>query len=163
MAVEVRLVKPEEYAAVAELTVGVYVGDGYIGADWAYVAELRDTAIRAAQADVLVAVGEDGMLLGSVTSCPPGSPYREAAGPGEGEFRMLSVAATARGGGVGRALVAACLERSQAAGDHAMVLSTMSGMADAHRLYERLGFRRTPEADWYPESSVQLQVYRLDY
>jgi hypothetical protein len=35
-------------------------------------------------------------------------------------------------------------------------------MASAHRLYERLGFRRTPEQDWYPAPDVHLITYRLD-
>ena len=34
-------------------------------------------------------------------------------------------------------------------------------MATAHRLYERLGFVRTPERDWSPSPDVDLLAYRL--
>ena len=59
-----------------------------------------------------MAVDDDGTLLGSVTSCPPGSPWRELSVEGEGEFRMLAVAPAARGRGVGEALVRQCEERA---------------------------------------------------
>lgn len=36
-------------------------------------------------------------------------------------------------------------------------------MERAHALYESLGFRRTPERDWYvPGEEVLLWVFRLD-
>ena len=38
----------------------------------------------------------------------------------------------------------------------------MDTMRTAHRLYERLGFRRVPELDWTPVPHVQLIAYRLD-
>jgi hypothetical protein len=95
---EVRLARPEEYAAVTELTLGVYVGGGYIPADDYYVEELAATEKRATEADVLVAV-EDGTVLGAVTYCPIGSAWREIAAEDEGEFRMLAVSGAARGRG----------------------------------------------------------------
>ena len=47
---------------------------------------------------------EGDEVLGCVTCCPPGSPWRELAGEHEGEFRMLAVAPAARGRGAGAAL-----------------------------------------------------------
>jgi hypothetical protein len=35
-------------------------------------------------------------------------------------------------------------------------------MQSAHRIYERLGFERTPERDWEPVPGVSLVTYRLD-
>jgi hypothetical protein len=32
-------------------------------------------------------------------------------------------------------------------------------MTDAHRLYARLGFRRTPELDWSPREGVSLLTF----
>ena len=63
---------------------------------------------------------------------------------------MLAVAPAARGRGVGEALATWCVDRARADGCHAVVLSTLPVMHAAHRLYQRLGFVRTPERDWYP-------------
>ena len=163
---EIRLAQPEEFDAVGELTAEVYVGDGYIDPSADYVKELRNTAPRAAAAEVWVAVegaGADQAILGSVTNCPAGSPWKELAGDGEGEFRMLAVAAAARGRGVGEALVRHCIELSKAAGDRSMTLSTMDRMTGAHRVYGRLGFQRSPQEDWSPVSGVLLWAFRLVY
>lgn len=159
---EVRLARPEEYAAVTDVTLGVYVGGGYIPPDDYYVEELAATEKRAAEADVLVAV-EDGAVLGAVTYCPLGSAWREIAAGDEGEFRMLAVSPDARGRGVGLALIQACLDRAREAGLLGMAISTMSEMTEAHRLYGRLGFSRVPDSDWSPQSGVCLMAFRLRF
>jgi ribosomal protein S18 acetylase RimI-like enzyme len=159
---EFRLAETSEYAAVAELTVAAYVGGGFVPPDADYVQELGNTAARALDSEVWVAV-QEGQLVGAVTNCPPGSSHREIAQVGEGEFRMLAVAESARGRGVGEALVRLCLERSRGAGDHGMALSTMAEMTGAHRIYERLGFTRSPRDDWSPGQGVLLLAFRLAY
>ena len=64
----VRVAKPAEYAEAGQVAAGAY------------------------RADDLVAV-DDGQVLGTVTWCPPRSPWRElATRPDQAEFRMLSVA-----------------------------------------------------------------------
>src|SRR4051812_5747394 len=110
-----RLVRPEELVAVGRLTAEVYIGDGFVGASDGYAEQLADTSRRAEDAEVWVAVAGE-QLLGSVTFAPPGSSYREIARDDEGEFRMLAVDPSARGRGVGRALVELCLERSRELG-----------------------------------------------
>ena len=87
----------------------------------------------------LVAV-VDGGLIGTVTWCPLGSPWRQVAQqPHQGEFRMLAVAPAGRGHGVGRALVEACLERARTAGMTEVVMSSLPEMTTAHRLYGTFG------------------------
>jgi len=157
----IRPAHPEELGAVGALTLEAYSTDGYVTATDDYANDLLDAPSRASGAEVYVAVGEDGGLLGTVTFCPEGSDYREIAAPGEGEFRMLAVAPGARGRGVAEALVRLCLERSSELGYRAVVLSSMAQQAQAHRLYERVGFRRTPERDWRPVPSVELLGFRL--
>lgn len=158
----IRLASVAEYDAIGELTVAAYVGDGHVGPDHEYVEQLRDTATRAAQAVVWVAVdGPDDRLLGTVTNCPHGSSWREVSRDGEGEFRMLAVDPAARGRGVGSALVEHCIEEARSAGDGAVVLCSLSGQTTAHRLYERMGFVRAPERDWYPEEGLALLVFKL--
>jgi ribosomal protein S18 acetylase RimI-like enzyme len=138
-----------------------YVDDGYMPADEPYTEHLADAERRAAEAELWVAADE-GQVLGCVTFCPPGSPWREISEEGEAEFRMLAVSPAARGRGVGEALVRHCLERARELDLHVMVLSTMDKMAAAHRLYERLGFTRLSERDWEPVPGVTLLAYRLE-
>ena len=68
----------------------------------------------------------------------------------------------ARGLGVGGALVDLVLDRFRRDGMRGVVLSTLPEMTDAHRLYERRGFRRAPERDWAPVPGVDLLAYALD-
>ena len=127
-----------------------------------YAAVLTDVASRVAHAEVLVAVDDDGTVLGSVTNVPDGGEYGEIARADESEFRMLAVAPDARGRGAGTALVTACVDDARRRGRSAVVLSTRPLMADAHRIYERLGFVREPGRDWTPVPGIDLTAYRLD-
>ena len=157
--VEVRRAGADELAAAGELTLQAYAADGF--ADPSYVARLRDAPTRDREAELWVAADPDG-LLGCVTYCPPGSPWREiAVDDSEGEFRMLAVPPTARGRGVGRLLVLRCLDRSRELGQQRVVLCSDKRMAAAHRLYASFGFTRLPERDWTPVPGVDLQAYSL--
>src|SRR5687768_7029130 len=113
MSFVVRPARPEEYAEAGRVTVEGYQADHLLSghgaaADTTYEARLRDAGQRARESELLVAVHDTGRLLGTVTWCPAGSPWRElAVREDQGEFRMLSVAAAGRRQGVGRALVEA--------------------------------------------------------
>lgn len=156
----IRAALPGEYDEVGELTVRVYRDGGFAAPDSPYLATLRDAASRAEKAELLVAVDEDGTLLGSVTYARGGSPYAETAeSADEAGFRMLVVEPAARGRGVGRALVEACLDRARRDGATTLRLSTQPQMVAAHRIYERLGFTRTPDRDWTPQPGVDLLTY----
>lgn len=158
----VRPALPEEYAQIGELTARVYRTGGFVPAGHAYLATLRDVATRAAKAELLVAEDGGGRLLGSVTFAAGGTRYADpAAGPDEASFRMLVVDPAARRHGVGEALVRACLERAADLGARVMRLSTQPEMLAAQRLYERLGFTRTPGSDWSPIPGVLLITYAL--
>lgn len=158
----VRRARPEDLDAVGEVTVAAYA-DYTRGAEDGYITHLRDAGARHREAELWVATSDDGeTVLGSVTVCPEGSPWREIAEPGEGEFRMLSVAPGARGLGIGTALVDLVLARFREEGARAVALSSLAEMAAAHRLYEQAGFVRQPERDWSPVDGVHLIAYRLD-
>ena len=152
---------PEEHSAIGELTVGVYrhLRGGPVGE---YEAQLRDVTRRARHGEVYVAVDVGGALLGTVTFAAHPSEYAQVTDPGEAEFRMLAVAPVARRAGVGRALVETCVVRARALGCRVLRLSTDPTMVDAHRLYEAMGFVRTPDRDWSPRPSVDLRTYALD-
>ncbi|MGH8828049.1 MAG: GNAT family N-acetyltransferase, partial [Jiangellaceae bacterium] len=146
----IRPARADDYDDIGSITVDAYVSDGFIPAGHAYTTHLADAAGRADAATLLVAVDGEGTTLGSVTFCRAGSALAELSLPGEAEFRMLAVTPSARGRGVGEALVRACLQLARKHGDRAMVLSTQAEMTSAHRIYGRLGFTRLPERDWRP-------------
>lgn len=154
-----RCATPDDLEAAGEVTVAAYA-DFTLGPDDPYVARLRDAAARYRNAELWVATPDDSdEVLGSVTVCPPGSPWRELAGPEEGEFRMLSVAPAARRTGVGEALAGLAIERALDHGARAMVLSSLAEMTGAHRLYARLGFERAPARDWQPMPDIRLIAF----
>lgn len=162
MSLQIRLAAPADFEAIGALTVAAYVDDGFVNAQDAYVDNLRDCARRAREAQLWVAVSEPGgEVLGTVTYCPTGSPWRELSSPDEGEFRMLAVPPKARGRGVGAALVRHCLDLARAAGHSGIVLSTLPDQRGAHRIYERLGFTRASDSDWSPKRGTSLWAYRL--
>jgi ribosomal protein S18 acetylase RimI-like enzyme len=150
-----------DLSAVGSVTVEAYRVDGYLDGTDDYADKLADAESRLREAELLVAVDDSGAVLGSVTVVLPGTPYAEISQPGELEFRMLSVAASARGRGVGEALVRAVFDRARAAGIGRVVLSSSERMAAAHRLYERLGFTRLPERDWAPLPGLNLKAYGM--
>ena len=160
MTTTVRRARPAEHSAVAALTAGVYRGEGFSSGD--YEPALRDVASRAASATVLVAVDERDALLGAVTVATRGGEWAEQSGPGEAVIRMLVVAAGARGSGTGEALVRACLQVAREDGCVRVRLSSQEDMTAAHRLYERLGFVRTPDRDWSPVPGLRLRTYALE-
>jgi ribosomal protein S18 acetylase RimI-like enzyme len=154
----VRPVAPDEHDAVAELTASVYIGEGLSSPE--YEPQLRDVAGRVREATVLVAL-LDARVAGAVTVALPPSPWAEQSVEGEAVIRMLVVDAAARGAGIGEALVQACLEHARAHGCTLVRLSSQENMTDAHRLYERLGFVRTPSHDWSPVPGLVLRTYAL--
>ncbi len=155
---EIRPADGSEFALVADLCVAAY--QPFLRGDHHYLATLRDVATRAEHAELLVAAG-DGGVLGTVTFVPDGGPLGEIAAPDESEFRMLAVDPAARGRGVGTALLRRILGDSRDRGRAGIVCSSLPEMRAAHRIYERLGFRRSPERDWSPVAGVDLLAFAL--
>ncbi|HEY7598101.1 MAG TPA: GNAT family N-acetyltransferase [Actinophytocola sp.] len=160
--ITIRLARPEEYEVAGRLTVEAYRASGYPEADSPYAVKLADGATRAREAELWVAVDGADTVLGTVTMAPPTSPWAEVAGKADLEFRMLAVGEAARGRGVGEALTRAVVDRAAELGLTGVVLSSSTEMTTAHRIYERLGFHRTPDKDWQPTPRTSLLTYRLD-
>ena len=157
-----RRARRQDYEAIGEVTLAAY--QPMLGsAEASYAERLRNAEARDLEAELWVAVGSDDQeVLGTVTLCPEGSPWREIGVAGEGEFRMLAVAPAAQGQGVGEALARHVIDRVREEGAVAVVLSSTPLMGAAHRLYERLGFGRCPERDWQPLPGVELLAFRLE-
>jgi N-acetylglutamate synthase-like GNAT family acetyltransferase len=157
--VVIRLARPDEIEHVGHLTADAYLREGFIAVDNPYLAVLQDAASRAADAELWIA-DLGGEIVGTVTFCPPGSPYRQVATGDEGEFRTLAVAPAARGRGVGRRLVEHCFERCRALDLRQLVLLSQDQMTAAHGLYAVMGFARDSALDWSPRPGVRLQGFR---
>jgi GNAT superfamily N-acetyltransferase len=160
----IRRVRPEECAALGELTVAAYHS---LLADMphqeAYDARLRDVATRARTSCVLVAATAAGELLGGVTYVTgPDDPYSENLTEGDAGIRMLAVDPARHGRGVGRALTEACIERARAEGRRRLVLHTSDWMPAAKHLYESLSFQRDTALDFSPVPGIDLLGYGLD-
>ena len=167
----IREATKKDFDGIARLTLDAYraldtwVGDEYAGhladvesragAEKTFVLVAEDDLPNPAAVTAAVVAGEDVFpaperrLLGSVTLTIGGGPYFEWTPHVEGDcgFRMLAVDPAVQGRGVGPRLVAECLDRARAAGCRRMVIGSTEWMTTAHRIYERLGFRRAPEFD----------------
>jgi GNAT superfamily N-acetyltransferase len=160
--VAVRPVRVDECERAGQLVVAAYEALPGDHLSPSYRLELADVARRAAQAEVLVAA-DDGPLLGCVTFVSgPSSPWAEMLANDESGVRMLAVDPVSQGRGVGQALLTACIEAATALGRDGLFLHTTPWMTQAHRLYLRSGFVRTPGRDWTPVADVRLLAFRLD-
>lgn len=163
-----REARPAEYDDVGRLTVAAYEAGGHLRLadgrrDTDYAAFLADAGSRAGRGQLMVAVDETDVLLGTVTWCPPGSSLRELDdGDQHGEIRTLAVAPEAQGGGIGAAMLQWCLDQARTASLSRVMLSSMPSQGIAHRLYAGRGFVRRPERDWHPVPGVTLWVFVLD-
>ena len=162
MPLVVREALATEHARLGELVVVAYRSLPEFD-EPGYEPELRDVARRAREAVVLAAVDDGAEApLGCVTYVPgPESPWAEFLEPGEAAIRMLAVAPSARGRGVGTALAAACVARARSEGRAAIVLHSLPYMRAAQAIYLRLGFRRRPDRDWEPVPGIRLLGFAL--
>ena len=104
----------------------------------------------------------DGELAGHRDVLPAGVAVERGRPAGRGRVPDARGRARRSGGAASReALVGVCLERSRELGYTAVVLCSLPAQARAHRIYERLGFRRLPERDWSPDPGVDLMAFRL--
>lgn len=152
--------RPEEHSELADLTVAAYLGHGHV--DDEYEPELRDVAGRVAGADVIVAVDDNGQVVGGITYVPDrASPYAEFDAEHAAGIRMLAVRPDAQGEGIGQSLVEECISRATAHHRSEIILHTGLAMKSAHQLYEKLGFDRDPNLDWWPTPGIELLGYRM--
>lgn len=146
MTASVRRVRPDELDAVGALVLRAYDEVGPMSEG--YRAELRATARRIDDdTAVLVAVGRDGGLLGTVTSVTGRSAHFEHTGHGDGGFRALAVDPSRQGAGVGRLLVEHVVDAGREVGWRRIAITTMEWMSAAATLYARLGFDRRRDLD----------------
>ena len=151
----IELATPADFEAIGQLNVLAYTQfSPFTGRDgWDRMqASLRDVAGRAERARFMVVRGRSG-LLGSVAYCPPGQADPHIFSPAMAAVLLLAVHPDARGQGVGRELMSACVERARADGAPCISLFTSELMQEAQRLYRHLGFVK--DADLAPRFGVR--------
>src|SRR5438067_9020776 len=130
---EIRPVRPDEYEEAGRVTADAYrefVPVDGPDEDWLrYLESLADVAGRVDRTAVLVAV-RDGRVLGCVTLEEDATvgDDDERPEPGTTHVRMLGVDPSARGQGVGRALMLHTIERARLQGRRAVTLRTTEVM-----------------------------------
>jgi ribosomal protein S18 acetylase RimI-like enzyme len=129
-----------------------------------YRQNILETLARRDPAEQIVAE-HDGHIVGAVLLYPAGTmfsfPNGETVQLEHPEVRLLAVAPTARGQGVGKALMQECIRRARQSSWPAITLHTGDFMQAAVHLYERLGFVRAPDLDSEPAPGINIKGYRL--
>jgi GNAT superfamily N-acetyltransferase len=160
----IREAKEEDFGPLGQLMVSVYSNlDGFPKPEEQphYYDMLANIGrmTRKPGARLLVAVAGD-LVLGGVVYFSDMAQYgsggtatREVNAAG---FRLLAVAAEARGMGVGKALAVRCVELAREMRLGQVIIHTTDAMRVAWRMYENLGFKRSPDLDFMQE---KLQVY----
>ena len=161
----VRDAGPDDLGAIREVTLAAYQEyAAEIPALWeTYRQNILATLAHSAPAAQIVAEWA-GALAGAVLLYPAGSDMLIPGGAPVKrrwpEVRLLAVAPTARGRGVGAALMQECVRRARASGADALSLHTTDMMRVAVHLYERMGFVRASELDFHPPG-LTIKGYRL--
>lgn len=163
--VEIRLVAPDEHDAVDEIVRAAYEHD-YGPRDYGND-PFRQSVNRSEVTDVWVAADpETGELLGTVTVPKPGGErMMEDVREDELDFRLLAVAPGARRLGIGEALTRHVIELARQRGLRGVFMKSGPHMTGAHRLYEKIGFRRDPDRDGLIRGGVRqfdLHAFRID-
>jgi ribosomal protein S18 acetylase RimI-like enzyme len=161
--VVVRRAKPDEHDEAGRVTAEAYrefVVDG--DEAWqSYLDAIADVDGRADRTTVLVAL-DAGRIVGSATLelTDRVEPHDDPGlHPQEAHVRMLGVHPAARGRGVARALMEACVDTARDAGKTFVTLHTTRRMRAAQRMYEALGFERLDDRD-FPDGFVLLTYRR---
>lgn len=150
----------EEWEQGCALLRQVYVRGGFTASE---PAQRMMTRATLEPRGVFLVAKQAKKVIGAVLFLNEGSALTQLARPGEREFRVLGVAAQARGSGAGEALVNECIARARMQHASALVIWTQPTMPAAHRLYERLGFVRDPSRDEADPRGFTRLVYVLKF
>lgn len=151
----IRRATEADLVTAGDICVSAYDAAGQLEPGSPYAETLRDTGSRVDDSILLVAE-RDGVVVGTVTICSPGSASREIGRDDEVEFRFLAVAPQAWRTGVADALVAACEDHARRTQARALAICVRDTNVAAAQMYERKGFVRVPDRDWSPRPGVDL-------
>jgi GNAT superfamily N-acetyltransferase len=161
----IRDARPGDREGILEVTLSAFreYAD-LMGSSWeGYKQNILATLAEAELTEQIVAE-KRGAIVGAVVLLPAGTVVaRRESSPSplaSPEVRLLAVVPHARGQGIGKALVSACIRRATRSGDSFLTLHTSDMMRVAQRLYKRMGFVHTPDLDFHFDDST-VKGYRL--
>lgn len=111
-------------------------------------------AAYVAPGGAVILAEQDGRVVGSVAVVPDGT--------GAFELSKMAVAPDVRGGGIGRRVLEAGIERARALGATSLYLGSSTKLAPAVHLYERAGFVHVPRESLHMPYSRASVWMRLD-
>ncbi len=113
---------------------------------------------------LLVAVSSENNIAGALVyfdnmmyygSGGAATKEKDAAG-----FRLLAVDPSSRGQGIGKMLVGECVRRATEKKHQQLIIHTTLAMQNAWRMYENMGFKRSPDLD-FKQGNIPVFGFRL--
>ena len=165
----VRNAKPDEFAELGKLMVGVYSQlEGFPKESeqpdyYKMLANIGELTKKPAT-ELLVAVSPDGKIAGGVVyfsdmqyygSGGTATQEKNAAG-----FRLLAVDPIFRGKGIGKLLTLECIRKAKYAKLGQVVIHTTKAMQVAWKMYESMGFKRSEDLD-FMQGALPVYGFRL--
>ncbi|WP_431121915.1 GNAT family N-acetyltransferase [Flagellimonas flava] len=165
----IRNALPSEFKQIGNLMVEVYSGlDGFPKQEdqpayYHTLANIGDFT-KKPNTELLVAVSPSQKILGGVLyfgdmqhygSGGTATQMKNASG-----FRLLAVASSARGLGVGKALSVACIHKAREHGNKQLLIHSTAYMKPARKMYQKLGFVRYPKLD-FEQEGLEVHGFRL--
>jgi DNA-binding MarR family transcriptional regulator/ribosomal protein S18 acetylase RimI-like enzyme len=165
----VRNASPGEFKTIGALMIKAYANlEGFPNAAeqpgyyqmLANVGELT----KKPKTELLVAVSSAGKIAGAVVFFGD-MRYYGSGGSATTEhnacgFRLLAVAPSARGKGIGKLLTKACILKGERLKRRQVIIHTTKAMQLAWKMYERLGFRRSEDLD-FMQGTLAVYGFRL--
>jgi GNAT superfamily N-acetyltransferase len=165
----VRNADPSEFGKIGQLMVNVYSQlDGFPNETEQpeYFQVLRDVGAFTQKPDthLLVAVTENNTILGALLYFDDmayygsgGTAIKEKNASG---FRLLAVDPAARGKGIGKLLAEECIRKARQKKNRQLIIHTTKSMPAAWHMYEKMGFKRSEDLDFY-QGDLHVFGFRL--
>jgi GNAT superfamily N-acetyltransferase len=165
----IRNANPAEFEQTGLLMVDVYSSlDGFPKQDeqpayYKMLANIGELTFKP-ETELLVAVTTSGEVLGAVVyfsdmqyygSGGTATKEKNAAG-----FRLLAVAPSARGLGIGKALSMECIRKTKERNLSQVIIHSTKAMQTAWKMYEGLGFKRSEDLD-FMQGALPVFGFRL--
>lgn len=157
MSINVSIAEDRDYREVGALMVDVYASlEGFPSPEaqpeyYHVLANIGDFA-KKESVDIIIAK-KDEKILGAVVYINDLGDYSANINLEEEKesaaFRLLAVSNEARGLGIGKLLTNACIDKAKSNGLDQMIIHTTDAMKVAWGMYEKMGFVRSEDLDFF--------------